>query len=189
MIAFGFHEQLCFRRCILHESEPDVTQPNELALLSQPTSLNTTCEIMGYVLRGKSGFLEVWQLDFLVTRACYVSWSKTLKSWILKKSHVSILSINCYQTHIFHESRNHNCKDIAGHRILRCQILTLRKVWGQHTDAPWDFACARMFSFFLASIFEIGKWILRLGVQRVSGGHIQVVAYACSGDFGAHHRP
>ena len=29
-----------------------------------------------------------------------------------------------------------------------------------------------MFSFFLASMFEIGKWILRLGVQRVSGGHI-----------------
>ena len=44
-----------------------------------------------------------------------------------------------------------------------------------------------MFSFFLASIFEIGKLILRLGVQRVSGGHISScgtcmfgVAQACA---------
>ena len=39
-----------------------------------------------------------------------------------------------------------------------------------------------MFSFFLASIFEIGKLVLRLGVQRVSGTlgvTFQVVAYAC----------
>ena len=59
---------------------------------------------------------------------------------------------------------------MAGHRIFRCQILTLSKIRGRHAEAPWDLAHARIFSFFLASIFEIGKWILRLQVQHVSGG-------------------
>ena len=54
---------------------------------------------------------------------------------------------------------------------FRCQILVLSAIRGQRTEAPWTSACARVFSFFLASIFEIGKWILRLGVQRVSKGH------------------
>ena len=39
-------------------------------------------------------------------------------------------------------------------------------------EALWNSACAHVFSFFLASRFEIRKWILRLQVQRVSGGHI-----------------
>ena len=94
---------------------------------------------------------------------------------------------HCYQAHIFYESWNH--KVIAGHRICRCQILVLSQIRGQHDKVPWYSACARVFSFPLASIFEIRKWVLRLGVQRVSGGQFQVVACACSGDFGAHHRP
>ena len=49
-----------------------------------------------------------------------------------------------------HTSREH--KNIARYWIFRCQILILSQVWGQHTDAPWNFACARMFSFFLAWI-------------------------------------
>ena len=61
---------------------------------------------------------------------------------------------------------------MAAYRVFRCQIWTLSKIRGQHTEAPWNSACAHMFSFFLASVFEIGKWILRLGVQRVFGGHI-----------------
>ena len=40
------------------------------------------------------------------------------------------------------------------------------------TEAAWNSACAYMFSFFLASRFEIRKWILSLQVQRVSWGHI-----------------
>ena len=95
---------------------------------------------------------------------------------------------HCYQTHTPHESWNHGI--IAGYRIFRCQILVLSKIRGQHAEAPWNSACAHMFSFFLASIFEIGKWILRLGVQRVSstsGSHISScgicvfgVAQACA---------
>ena len=71
--------------------------------------------------------------------------------------------------------------------MFRCQISTLSKIRGQVTEAPWNSACAHMFSFFLASIFEIGKWVLRLGVQRVFGGHISScgicmfgVAQACT---------
>ena len=61
---------------------------------------------------------------------------------------------------------------MAAYRVFRCQISALSKIRGQLTEVPWNSACAYMFSFFLASIFEIGKWILRLGVQRVFGGHI-----------------
>ena len=79
---------------------------------------------------------------------------------------------HCYQLHTPRESWNH--RNMAGHRIFRCQIPTLSKIWGQHTEVPWDSAHAHIFSFFLASIFEIVKWILRLPVQHdiVSGGHI-----------------
>ena len=48
-------------------------------------------------VRGKANFLKVWGLNFLVIRVCYVSRSDSLKSWILTKSHDSILrtAINC----------------------------------------------------------------------------------------------
>ena len=75
-----------------------------------------------------------------------------------------------YQLHTPRESWNH--RNMAGHRIFRCQILTLSQIWGQRAKAPWNSTHACIFSFFLASIFEIGKWILRLPVQHVSGGHI-----------------
>ena len=37
---------------------------------------------------------------------------------------------------------------MAGHRKFCCQILVLSKIWGQHTEAPWNSACAHMFSLF-----------------------------------------
>ena len=77
---------------------------------------------------------------------------------------------------------------MAGYRIFRCQILVLSKIWGQHTEAPWNFACAHMFSFFLASIIEIGKWTLRLGVQRVSGGHIPSCGCGSTCVWGSHSK-
>ena len=60
---------------------------------------------------------------------------------------------------------------MGAYGVLRCQILTLSKIRGQHTEAPWNSTHAHRFGFFLASTFEIGKWILRLPVQHVSGGH------------------
>ena len=71
-----------------------------------------------------------------------------------------------------HTSRELEPRVFAGHRFFRCQILVLSKIWAQHAKVPWKPACAHMFSFFLAFIFEIGQWILRLRVQRVSGCHI-----------------
>ena len=44
------------------------------------------------IWQGRRGFLEMWRLDFLVIRVCYVSRSKALKSWILKKSNCWVLS-------------------------------------------------------------------------------------------------
>ena len=51
------------------------------------------------ILQGRALFLEVWRVDFLVIRVCYVSRSNTLKSWILEKVHDSILSTAIYHTH------------------------------------------------------------------------------------------
>ena len=51
------------------------------------------------ILQGRRGFLEMWCLDFLVIRVCYVSRSKTLKSWILKKSNDWVLSTVINYTH------------------------------------------------------------------------------------------
>ena len=51
------------------------------------------------ILQGRRFFLEMWQLDFLVIRLCYVSRSKTLKSWILKKSNGWVLSTAIKRTH------------------------------------------------------------------------------------------
>ena len=120
------------------------------------------------MLQGSRDSLEVWSLNFLVMRVWYVSRSNTLD---LKE--ISQLSFeHCYQLHTPRESWNHRNMHMAGHRIFRCQILTLSKVWGKRTEAPWNPTHAHMFSFFLASRIEIGKWILRLPVQHVSGGHI-----------------
>ena len=66
---------------------------------------------------------------------------------------------------------------MAVYRVFRCQILTLSKIRGQHTEAPWNFNMP-MCCFFLASIFEIVKWAFRFSVP---GGHISVVAYASLG--------
>ena len=85
---------------------------------------------------------------------------------------------HCYQLHTPRESWNH--RNMAGHRVFRCH----------HTDAPWNSTHTRIFSVFLASIFEIGKWNLRLPVQHVSGGHNHSKLWHMRvwGHFGAHHR-
>ena len=64
---------------------------------------------------------------------------------------------------------------MAAYRVFRCQILTLSKVWGQHTEAPWNSTHAHMFSFFLASRFEIVKWIFRFSLPGPWGSH-----FSCS---------
>ena len=48
-------------------------------------------------LQGRRIFLEMWWLNFLVIRVCYVSRPNAIKYWILKKSHDWVLStvINC----------------------------------------------------------------------------------------------
>ena len=51
------------------------------------------------ILQGRRVFLKVWWLDFLVIRVCYVSRSKTLKSWISKRSNGSILSTAIKRTY------------------------------------------------------------------------------------------
>jgi hypothetical protein len=70
---------------------------------------------------------------------------------------------------------------MAAYRVFRCQILTLSKIRGQRTEAPWNSTHAHMFSFFLALRFEIVKWIFRFSLP---GGHISVVAYASLGWHG-----
>ena len=51
------------------------------------------------ILQGRRVFLEMWWMDFLVIRVCYVSRSKTLKSWILKKLNGGVLSTAINYTH------------------------------------------------------------------------------------------
>ena len=51
------------------------------------------------ILQGRRFFFEMWRLNFLVIRVCYVSRSNTLKSWILKKSHAWVLSTVINYTH------------------------------------------------------------------------------------------
>ena len=51
------------------------------------------------ILQGRRVFLEMWRLNFLVSRVCYVSRSNTLKSRILKKSHGWVLSTAINYTH------------------------------------------------------------------------------------------
>ena len=80
---------------------------------------------------------------------------------------------HCYQLHTPRESWNH--RNTAEHRLFRCPISTLSGAGGQHTEVPWDPTHAHIFSSFLVSIFEIGKWTLRLQVA--------IVAYACLRSF------
>ena len=51
------------------------------------------------ILQGSRDFLEMWRLNFLVPRVCYVSRPNTLKSWILKKSNGWVLSTVINYTH------------------------------------------------------------------------------------------
>ena len=51
------------------------------------------------ILQGRRGFLEMWGSDFLVIRVCYASRSKSLRSWILKKSDGWVLSTVINYTH------------------------------------------------------------------------------------------
>ena len=51
------------------------------------------------ILQDMRGFLETWPLQFLVIRVGCVSRSNPLKSWILKKSNVWVLSTVINYTH------------------------------------------------------------------------------------------
>ena len=44
---------------------------------------------------------------------------------------------------------------------FRLQILTLSQIRGQHTEPPWNSACAGLFTLLLAPIFETGMCILK----------------------------
>ena len=54
------------------------------------------------ILQGSRDFLEVWRLNFIVTRVCYIMYQgqiPLIKSWILKKSHDWVLSNIINYTH------------------------------------------------------------------------------------------
>ena len=127
------------------------------------------CLLFDPCVAGQEGFSQGVTVGFSCNQSMLCTKVKSPYVLVLKEISRFYLE-HCYQTHTPHESWNHGI--MAGYRISRCQTLALSKIRGQHTEAPWDSTCAHVFSFFLASMFEIGKWILRLGVQRVSGGHI-----------------
>ena len=94
--------------------------------------------------------------------------SKTVKLWILKKSNGWVLSTAIKRTYF---TRGWITRILHG---IECFVV---KYWywvksEEDYRSALDSACAHMFTFFLGSISEIAKWTLRLGVQRVSGGHI-----------------
>ena len=105
-------------------------------------------------------------------RVCCVSRSSTPQSWVSESLNGWFLSTDTKRTYSKRVEIAGMWWNMTGYRIFYVQILTLGKIWGQHTEAPWNRAYAHMFSFFLASRFETRKWIWRLQVQRVSGGHI-----------------
>ena len=51
-------------------------------------------------VRGRAQFLNMWRLNFLVIGVCHVSRTNALKSWILKKSHVWVLSTTIKRTYL-----------------------------------------------------------------------------------------
>ena len=134
---------------------------------------------------GRAPFFEMWCIDFLVIRVCYVSRSNTLKSWISEKVHGWFLSTDTKRTRSKRVEIAGMWWNMTGYRIFHMNILTLSKIWGHHTDAPWNCAYAHMFSFFLASRFEIGKWILIfLCAVCVLYRCIEIGACACFGYVG-----
>ena len=128
----------------------------------------SACTIIPPMKRSKSNYLKILSNDFLVIRVCYVSRSNTLKSWISERIIIAFLRSRAFHTHFSRAEITGICMNMVGYWIFRMKISTLSQIWGQHTEAPWNSTCAHMFSFFLASRFEVWKWILRLQVQRVS---------------------
>ena len=103
-----------------------------------------------------SNYLKIRPSDFLVIKLCYASRPNTLKSCISQRFIVASLRTRAFHTHF------------SRAEIKGCDWASSFSLSNVDTESNLRTTCRRALEFcvrpcfFLASTFEIGKWIFRL---------------------------